>query len=200
MQRPAFIGICFCVLLFASDCSAGTWYDADFQPRVEVEYQVLLSSGMKTALEKHVPGFELWKARDFNPMLRALYDYKSYHRDRDFLAYQTLSAVVGDFNGDGLPDAALMGHTKTDEVFLVVLSKGIGYEVVEIYKYPYKGGEKMGAREAYLEYAAPQKLKPNVEKNSLNLKHDGIIHAGFEKGSSLYYFSNGKFLEYTLSD
>ena len=176
------------------------WHDADFQPRIEVEYEVLLSSGMKTALEKYAPGFKTWKAPDFHPMLRGTYNYKSYRPDRAFLAYQTLSAVIGDFNGDGLPDSALMGHTATDEALLVVLSKGVRYEVIEIYKYPYKDAERTATREAYMEYVAPRKFKPHTENKPLVLKHDGFIHAGFEKGSSLYYYIDGKFLNYALSD
>lgn len=200
MRLHVLLGICSCAALLAANCSADTWHDADFQPRIEVEYEVFLSSGMKTALEKYAPGFQIWKAPDFHPMLRGMYVYKSSRPDRAFLAGQALSAVIGDFNGDGLPDAALMGRTKTDEALLVVLSKGVRYEVVEIYKYPYKGGEAAGARESFLENIAPRKFKPNVEDKPLNLKHDGFIHGVFEKASSLYYYSNGKFLQYALTD
>ncbi|MBI5178701.1 MAG: hypothetical protein HZA04_05530 [Nitrospinae bacterium] len=127
MQRPALWGACLWVLLSVIQCSAA-WHEAGFQPRIEVEYKVFLSTGMTAALNKYDPEFKIWRAQDFHTMWRGLYDYKSFQPSRSFLAYQTPSAVIGDFNGDGIPDAALSGHTKKYQALLVVLSKGQMYE------------------------------------------------------------------------
>lgn len=212
MQTPALWGVCLSVLLSAVHCSAA-WHDAGFQPRIEVEYKVFLSTGMKAALKKYDPEFKIWRPQDFGAIWRGLYEYKSFQPSRSFLAYQTPSAVIGDFNGDGIPDAALSGHTKTYIARLVVLSKGKIYEVIVIdkssFEHPYsdmeymdfQNGKKNWQIEGSLELVKPGKIKaePAYNRPEIDLKTDAFQYGG-ESASSLYYYSNGKFLEYALSD
>lgn len=79
-----------------------------------IEYSVVLSSAMASALRFYNPDFMLWGQKNFTPMLVSTYKYS---------LQSVPSAVIGDFNGDGIIDAVLMGHDKTDELLIAILSK-----------------------------------------------------------------------------
>lgn len=188
--------------------SLAGWDDTSFQPKIEIKYEVILSTGMKVALTKYDPEFQIWKAEDFHPMVRELYTFTHSHPWRSFLAYQTLSAVIGDFNGDKIPDIALMGHNKTHRKRIVILSKNGKYHVVEFFKHllinPMTPNHKIGGGniQVYLELIAPGKINanPDFKRPEIDLKTDAFKVCFFETASSLYYYSNGKFISYALSD
>lgn len=81
---------------------------------VEIDYKITLSTSMAQALQIYNPDFRIWRRARFN--LEAI---KDYH----YKTVQSPSAVFGDFNGDGIIDAVLMGYDKTDEMLIAVLSK-----------------------------------------------------------------------------
>ena len=62
--------------------------------------EVVLSDLMKNALRQEVPGFKPWKMKDYS---------SGYADSRFFSKNQTPFAAIGDFNGDGIIDAALFG-------------------------------------------------------------------------------------------
>jgi len=81
---------------------------------VEVDYKITLSTSMAKVLQIYNPDFRVWTRARFNLELIKNYPYK---------ASQSPSAVFGDFNGDGIIDAVLMGYDKTDELLIAILSK-----------------------------------------------------------------------------
>lgn len=208
MKISALSGL-FITLYFPAIQSFAGWYDAEFQPRVEMEYKITLSSAMGSALKVYDPEFEIWSAQNFHPMLRGLYEYKSFEPWRSFLAYQTPSAVIGDFNGDDIPDVILLGHSKTHGKRIVVLSNNTGYFVIEFTeKYPltdrftpnHKIGE--GNIEECLELIPPGKIKaePAYNRPEIDLKTDAFKFGNFEGSKAIYYYDKGKFIDYALSD
>lgn len=181
-------------------------FEEGFRPKVEIEYTVKLSTEMESVLKVYDSDFEIWKAQDFEPFLRSVYTYGPT-KGEYFRTYQALSVVIGDFNGDKIPDVALLGHNKTNEKKIVVLSKGNGYEIVELSSYPmsdpmrpnYKrGGGNIGQ---CLEYVRPGTIKaePAYNRPEIVLKTDAFVYGG-EQGSTLYLYENGKFVNYPYSD
>ncbi|PIS47328.1 MAG: hypothetical protein COT17_03995 [Elusimicrobia bacterium CG08_land_8_20_14_0_20_51_18] len=207
MKTYPFSGLFF-MLFFPAIQSFAGWYDAGFHPRVEMEYVITLSSAMETALKWYDPEFEIWSPRDFHPMVRGLYEYKSFEPWRDFLAYQTPSAVIGDFNGDEVPDAVLMGHNKTQGKTIAIISKEGKYTLVEINSGPLKNplapeyARGDNNIEDYMELVPPGKIKaePAYNRPELDLKTDAFKTVVFEKCGSIHIYKDGKFEDYALSD
>ena len=86
------------------------------KPGVEVGYDVRLSAAMMRAVNIRHPDFKIWTRVNFDAKVLDEYEYSSR---------QSPSAVFGDFNNDGVIDAALFGHNKTRlEVIAVVSDSG----------------------------------------------------------------------------
>lgn len=171
-------------------------YDST-SPRIE--YGVVLSSVMTESLRSYDPDFVVWEQKDYEPILVGTYKYS---------LQSTPSAVIGDFNGDKIQDVALLGHNKTHKKRVVLLSSATGFSVVELLNHPlhdplfppnaHKGGGNLGQ---CLEFVSPGKIKaePAYNRPELNLVNDAFKFGG-ETGSILYYYENGKFVDYPLSD
>lgn len=197
----------FLLFFVFPSCSFAGGKDAAFKPKIEVEYKVVLSTGMEAALTIYDPEFKIWEARDFEPFLRDIYTYGP-SPGRYFHTYQVLSAVIGDFNGDKISDIVLIGHNKTHEKRIVLISSTTDYSVVELLNHPlhdplfsptaHKGGGNIGQ---CLEFVSPGKIKaePAYNRPELNLVNDAFKFGG-ETGSILYYYENGKFVDYAMSD
>lgn len=206
MRIPASSGLFLAVFGFTS-CAFAGGPDAASKPKIEVEYKVVLSTMMEAALTAYDPEFRIWEARDFEPFLRDIYTYGP-SSGRYFHTYQVLSAVIGDFNGDKISDIVLIGHNTTHEKRIVLISSTTGYSVVELLNHPlhdplfsptaHKGGGNIGQ---CLEFVPPGKInaEPAYNRPELNLVHDAFKFGG-ETGSVLYYYENGKFVDYTMSD
>lgn len=208
MKPLLYTGIFFLSLsLFAMHTSAGG-FTVGPAPKIEiVEYTVILSTEMAVALKKYDPEFEIWEAWDFDHLFQEMYSYGG-SSGKYIINYQAPSAVIGDFNGDKIPDIALLGHNKTHEKRIVVLSEPAGYEVVELFNYPLsvslsptakKGRISMGKCIELVPVGRRIKAEPAFNRPELNLKTDAFEYGG-ERGSSLFYYKNGKFIEYCLSD
>lgn len=203
-----------CFLWLVLGCSALPAFasvldDENARPSVEIEYTVKLSTPMQAALNKFDPNFKPWPASKFTHVMRVMSEYKAFRLDRDFLSYQTPSVIIADFNGDNLPDAAMLGHNKTHYINLVLMSSPKGYRVV-----PFEGdsfskdsaGSTDIAIDNYkidqaLEYVEPKKIKakPGYNRPELDLKNDAFIYGG-ETGSTIYVFKDNKFVNYAMSD
>jgi len=206
--KPSVFLFLFALVIPAATVFAG-WDGAGFKPKVEVEYKVELSSAMAIALQDYDPEFQIWDAHSFSPILRGIYEYKSFQPWKQYLAFQTPSAVIGDFNGDAIPDIALLGHNKTTGKRIVVLSSNTGYLVQEFTRSyplsdPLRPDSKIGHQniEEYLEFVPQSKIKANTayKRPELDLKTDAFKFGVFERSSSIYIYKDAKFHNYTLSD
>jgi len=206
----SFKGLLLGVILFhpATYAFAG-WDSGNALPRIEIEYRVILSSAMENCLKAYDPDFEIWGARNFSQALQGLYEYKSFHPWKAFLSQQSPAAVIGDFNGDEISDAALMGRNKTLGRRIILLSDTSGYSVIEFAEsYPLinpliPGRKIESSIEDYLEFVPPMKIKAESSYNrpELDLKNDAFKFGIFERGSSVYFhIDNKRFANYPLSD
>lgn len=167
------------------------------KPRIS--YIVELPSQMKTALKRYSSEFEIWKQEDFDPFLIRTYN---------FTPYQSPSTVIGDFNNDKMADTILMGHDKTYMMTIVLLSKGNKYGIFEISKRllidPASSEHKRAAGSIieFLVYVPPGRIaaRPEYDRPELNLKSDAFEIGYFEKSSSIWFYKDGKFVSYTMSD
>jgi hypothetical protein len=180
---------------------------------IKISYEISLSSEMKEALKKYNPYFKIWKSEDYLPSLIQLYEFKSSSR-KGYFAYQTPSAVIGDFNGDFKPDVVMMGHDKTSSFTIAVMSDPKGYRIIELGKGPLKnpkeewygmyGGEE--GREygfsSYLTLFQPGKItaKPSFNRPEIDLKTDAFMMEIFEKSSTVSFYEAGRFVSYTMGD
>lgn len=176
----------------------------DIPPRIDFEYKVILSTGMKLALKRYDSEFQTLKAEDFNPLLRKTYPYKILWFDRTVTGYQTPSAVIGDFNGDAKPDAVLIGRNKTHGKRIIILSSGNKYAVIELSAGAFLPGHerKVGNVEGCLGLFPPGRIKaePAYNRPEIDLKTDAFTYGGFEGSQGVYYYHEGKFVDYALSD
>jgi hypothetical protein len=141
-----------------------------------------------------------WKSGDFFGLAIEGYPYKPY---------QTPSAVIGDFDGDGAKDAAIYGRRQAESVIAVVFARGKLCETKLLSSGPYENPAKIrvhfGDKSGYgltttLERAAPKIYASPHEKSTLPLKHDAVIVRDFGKAATLYHYANGGFASFALED
>ena len=80
-------------------------------------HEIEIPNPIKTALKKWDSNFIIWKSSDYSPTL-------CFDKDFSTSSVLALNAGLGDFNGDRRIDAAIVGHVKTEEAVVVVLSQG----------------------------------------------------------------------------
>jgi len=168
---------------------------------VNGEHVLSLPDPMRSILQSYDSTFVIWRQSEYLPTLV---------KDYAFFEFQSPSAVIGDFNGDGILDVALQGHDKTTDLLLCVLSRGAGYEVQEIQKGPTltdsksewygMGDHKEYGQWVYLTFQPKGKVNSPFENQTLDLKTDAFEVEYFEKASVLYYWENGKFNSFTTGD
>jgi hypothetical protein len=186
----------------------------DRKTHIKVSYEVSLSPEMKGALKKYNPYFEIWKSEDYLPTLIQVYEFKAFPR-KGYFAYQTPSAVIGDFNGDFVPDVIMKGHDKKSSLMVAIMSHQKEYRVIELGKGPLKDPREewydvYGGNEgveygfySFLTLVEPGKIKANSDLNrpEIDLKADAVIMGVFEKYSDmLVYNDDNKFVSYRMGD
>ena len=164
-------------------------------------YSVQLPDAMWKALKRYNPTFSIRRQEEFLPSIIRAYR---------FTATQLPAAVIGDFNGDGKRDVALIGHTNTDDVLLVVCSCGRGYRVFEVEKSPLTNTKTawydMGAGKKeyglfnYLTFAAQGKRESPFEPRMLVIRTAAFQEISFERGAVLYYHRHARFRSYITED
>lgn len=179
-------------------------YSVGEKPGIEISYKIILSTLMAKALEKYSPDFKIWQAQDFIPPIRAT---------EIVPPNQFPSCLFGDFNGDGIIDAVLMGQDKTNELVIAVLSKHNAYEITEIERFPFIDPKEIWTitEPDKKEYGLSHSLTlltrgkvvktfPNPSSLEITLMTDAFVIEYFEKASRLYIYKDGRFISYPLSD
>jgi len=180
------------------------------EPRVELighEHIVVLPKPMKKALDRFNPKFTVWRERD----------YCSWYV-KQFTTRQAPFAVIGDFNGDGVLDVALHGHTEHEALIIAVLSKDGKFAAVPVgtggMTDPREDGE-WAENEKVCEgltfymrllkgpvqfpaYVYNDELPPSEQVGPLDLRTDGIMLDISDKGGVLYYWDGRVFRTYPL--
>lgn len=168
----------------------------------EITYSVNMPPKMEKALHEFDPDFEIWSQTDFIPLIR--------NQVFDFNLKQTPSAVIGDFNGDGIKDIALFGHNQTDSRIISIVSDGNAFKAYEIASFKQMDPEdqwivvgpdtKEHGLQIYITYHPPGFIESPYEEKGLDLKTDAIEIIYFEKAATLVYFEKGAFHEYVTAD
>ncbi|MFC2135669.1 hypothetical protein ACFLTH_13725 [Bacteroidota bacterium] len=152
---------------------------------------VFLPFAMQTALENFDPDFKMWTLSDYNSLLLSWYPYSD--KNLPFVA-------LGDFNGDLIQDAILHGHNKTATMIICILSAKSKYKVLTLSKNIISNWSESSHSEIYITHVGPGLINSAFEDKPLYLKTDAFAIGYFEKASTLYYYKDGGFLEYTTSD
>jgi len=119
---------------------------------------------------------------------------------RPFMAYQSPTAVMGDFNGDNKPDLVVSGRNPKEKIVVALISEKENYRILEVWKSPLFENENRIFH--YLTLITPTKISENKKFNrpEINLKTNAFVINFFEKSSSIYIYNGNKFIAYQLSD
>ena len=128
-------------------------------------------------------------------------------------ARQALFAVVGDFNGDGIPDVVVDGDNKTYGRLLAILSSAVGFQVSEIESGPrisreleaQRGRPVTGRDEDEgipqgLSLAQRGTIRSHHEPAPLVLRTEAVNMTYFESSAKVVYYRNGAWHDYWTSD
>lgn len=187
--------------LVVSVCACITKSHNPVIKKVKGEYVVVLPKVMREDLQEYDASFTTWNQNDYIPSLLKYYKFSTK---------QIPSAVIGDLNGDEILDVVLQGHNKNNDLLICVLSNGKNFKVAEIRKYLRLTDPKkkwlgvMGHKEyglwSYLTFTPSGKVGSPIEEKPLDLKTDAFEFSRYEKASTLYYYKDGRFLEYSTGD
>lgn len=164
------------------------------------EYGIYLTDDMTSVLNDYDPEFTHWRPGDYIAQIAENYRYSPC---------QAPFAVVGDLNGDGVPDAVIDGHDRKQSRLLCVLSQCGTFTVMEIsrsrYANPGKlafdvGSHKEYGISRYMTLINRQTIQSSLEKEPLILEGDAALLTEQGKGSQVLYLKKGQFLYYRISN
>jgi hypothetical protein len=157
-------------------------------PRVEtMDSTVVLRTppAMTSALEQVAPGFTPLPLNHFADWIVGGYS---------LACYQAPSAVVGDFNDDGVLDLVTYGYSDLGEQSFLLLSNSEGFEYIERpFPQPLGG---TGGHDTRLIRAEPFTPFNYVYGDGLELTTPGFWEVYEEKGSTLFYVVEGQLRDY----
>ena len=157
------------------------------------EYILRISPSMALALQDSLPDFKPVPRSDFHKSVL------SWVATQDSLAHP-LSVVVGDFDGDGRRDAAMMGTSRDTSATVMVLA-GSDRNSRLLYIHRPLRSVRTWPAETYLRFVRRGPLKVVGEMTIvIPLRGDAVEVVGFEKGSVLYYLDGSMLREVITSD
>ncbi len=151
------------------------------------EYTIVLPVSMQKALDVYDPEFKVRPMKEFDQFYVENNVYKVSEKEFP-------SAVIGDFNGDNILDAAILGYSKNKKKFIYIMSKGNDFKILEFYDY-----SDFGPDEA-IAYVPPKLYQSDYIEKPLDLKTDAIEWIYYEKGAEIIYYKDGSFLHYATAD
>lgn len=159
---------------------------------------------MEAALRRYNRRFEIWDEKTF-PTSRNSDAARSSDAGTRYLnsTRQIPWGVIGDFNGDGIPDAAVSGNDDKEMLVLLVLSQnGDRYKIVSLDSEPYSPDSRTRMSAPHLSYVYPGKYYTtssrrgtgrkktdkrgqisNTNKKAVELKLPGISLSGGYRSS-----------------
>lgn len=170
-------------------------YIENGKPRIT--YSLSFSTKITSVVRNCDADFETWTQDDYLATIPKIYEFSQK---------QFPFAVIGDFNGDNLPDAILTGHSqKAKSVSIIILSHKNDYKIHDCSKGEYVDPRKEWYLDepgffSYLEYVSPKNFTGVFAGHPLELTRDAYKWSVFEKTSSIYYFDGRDFQEYLVSD
>jgi len=165
----------------------------DDVPRIKEQsgkYSIRLPSQMRATLRNYDPAFVCWQLDEYDSWIRQTYEPNPHQ-----LPY----AVIGDFNDDGTEDVILHGHDRENEILLAILSLDATYRVTELRRSKYSDSAFKPIPDLLTYVAKGTTVHSFDLQDSLKLTADAFKWA-VEKGSSVWYFQNGKFVQFITGD
>ena len=174
-------------------------------PRIESSsagHDVVLTMAMIRAIDSVDPTFRPWRDRDFQPGI-----IRSYR----FSAQDSPFAMIGDYNGDGRADAAIVGRTRTHGVLLVLLSQKDAYRAVVLRKtdpppdplkewYGIDGDRREYGLWVYLSDRLPAGAKIGIDEPQFTPRFDCFEVDYWQKAASAFCWDGHKFREIPTAD
>lgn len=146
-----------------------------------------LGTSATKALKKFDPQFEIIGEEKFLLNVQTLF--------KESYSEEIPQAAIGDFNGDRVPDVALMGKSHGKILTLALISSKNEYKPVVIQQ-ELKYEEKKKGLINYLVKLPAQEQIQGQESIEKKFKNDAIKIETFLGPSHLYYFKDGKFHEW----
>ncbi len=150
------------------------------------QFELVLTTALRNVLSAYDPN---WKM--LNESRYSEYDLKGYKKSERQLPY----AVIGDFDGNGRTDAALLCETRGKIKHLVALEQNGQYKLYELGTF-----EPRKPFTIAIYYSRPRTVESHWMKEPLTITHDSILVGVFESSAWIHYWHDGQFKSYTLSD
>lgn len=176
-------------LLPKAGCNAA---DHPELPRIETQGALVslrLDDLLQAALDSVAPGFVPHGLDTYGDWISSGYSLQ---------CHQAPSAVLGDFNADGVSDLAAAGRSDGRGVSLVLISSPEGYLVAAESRSSSIPGA--GTQITYYVRAEPGVIDSPMELDSLVLTGHGLHVIIEEKASTLFYWRDGQWREYVTGD
>jgi hypothetical protein len=165
---------------------------------------ITLAPALQRTLRRHFPGFSIPSCEDYDPALvHGLQEaYQAEGRSAPYVPF----ACVGDFDGNALPDIALLLKNRHGECLLVALhqtSRGTFRSYRLDHWKQRDASSDSGKMELYLERTPSGEVRyiaGHGESASMQLNHDGITEGLAEASTKLYYFRRGRYWSVWTND
>lgn len=175
-------------------------------PEAEQHSAFRLPKPVLSAVTRFDPNFVTWQVSDYTRAVRQDYPFSSTSQP---------FAVLGDFNGDGKEDAMLMGHNRTQDRDLLVLSSEKGYHVQDqdeprplsnpkaLFWIAYDEADRP-VRELglsiYLQKVNRGEMVQSMQAPPFRTRLDAFEKTILGKSSVVTYWKDGEFKDYWTSD
>jgi hypothetical protein len=159
---------------------------------VKVQYsrkgtKIILSRSIQKALREFDSSFAPLTKNDYIKALR-----ENIKPSTD--AY--LSYCTGDFDGNGLPDAALLGRSGGGMRLLAAFQqKKNRFKIVRVKEFPFF---ESGEEDAYLTRNPARALNVTSDNRSVSFDTDSFMLNYYRRGSVLYLWRKSEFVQYQL--
>ena len=169
--------------------------------------ELSMPDAMWAALENHAPGFAPFRVDDYSQFLLPFLKpspRKTVKWRYEMTERQVPFAVIGDFNGDNVPDVVVNGCSPTRCGPIAVLSRGKGYVAIDL-----RPGSKRnerdqppmdGLNEDVLALVKAGVVRSAWEPEPLRLKMDAVEEFYWGTSSTIYYYAGGTFKGYVTGD
>ena len=151
-------------------------------------HELVLPNAMERAIQDAVPGFEPWTLDAYDDDIQKHYSFTSR---------QAPWAVIGDFDGDGLPDLILDGHSGPKCFRLCVWGRATAPNVGTLASRVCGPVVRSGA---VLMFVAPGEQGTNFSDDTTFIYTDAYLDYIWEKAGSTWYWKGGKWNEFVSSD
>lgn len=188
--------------------AAQTRTDTTSEPRFEQGTDgpvLILPRHMRLTLKEAAPHFRWLEWSAFQKEIR---------QAEAPTAHSALFAVIADFNGDGRLDVAMAGNDSTHGRLVALMTNADTVALVRILDLPLPLPEERRAMSMFLQYVPAgmitadtvdeDRLSPpqesSYERVPVRLERDAFELVFWQRASTLYYWRNGRFVEWTTSD